>query len=73
MNFLNLFPDLRQKLVERPRSWLVTGVGGFIGSHLLETLLRLDQRVIGLDDFSTGSPKNLEEVQSIVTPEHWSA
>ena len=72
MNFLNLFPDLRQKLVERPCTWLVTGVGGFIGSHLLETLLRLDQRVIGLDDFSTGSPKNLEEVQSIVAPEQWS-
>jgi UDP-N-acetylglucosamine 4-epimerase len=50
--------DLRQK----PRTWLVTGVAGFIGSNLLGTLLRLGQRVVGLDDFSTGSYSNLNDV-----------
>jgi len=43
-----------------PRTWLVTGVAGFIGSHLLETLLRFDQIVVGLDNFATGSFKNVE-------------
>jgi UDP-N-acetylglucosamine 4-epimerase len=54
-----------------PRSWLVTGVAGFIGSHLLETLLRLGQRVTGLDDFSSGSRANLDEVESLVPGEAW--
>jgi len=38
----------------RPRRWLVTGSAGFIGSHLVETLLRLNQEVNGLDSFATG-------------------
>jgi UDP-N-acetylglucosamine 4-epimerase len=49
------------KLRQNPRTWLVTGVAGFIGSHLLECLLSLGQAVIGLDNFSTGHPKNLDE------------
>ena len=53
------------------RSWLVTGVAGFIGSHLLETLLRLDQQVIGLDNFSTGHQHNLEDVRNMVSPDQW--
>jgi UDP-N-acetylglucosamine 4-epimerase len=57
--------DLR----ERPRRWLVTGAAGFIGSHLVERLLSLDQRVTGLDDFATGSRRNVEAVRAAVTPE----
>jgi UDP-N-acetylglucosamine 4-epimerase len=56
------------RLHERPRTWLVTGVAGFIGSHLAERLLALGQRVVGLDDFSTGSRRNLEAIRAAVTP-----
>jgi len=59
------------ELRTEPRQWLITGCAGFIGSHLLETLLRLDQRVAGLDNLSTGSPANLEHVRSLVSPEQW--
>ena len=45
---------LQKGLLSSPRTWLVTGVAGFIGSNLLEMLLKLDQRVVGLDNFSTG-------------------
>ena len=55
-----------------PAAWLVTGVAGFIGSNLLEALLKLDQTVVGLDNFSTGHQRNLDEVRSLVTPEQWS-
>lgn len=54
-----------------PQTWLITGVSGFIGSNLLETLLRLNQPVIGLDNFSTGHRRNLDEVQGRVSPEQW--
>jgi UDP-N-acetylglucosamine 4-epimerase len=53
---------LREELVAEPRTWLVTGVAGFIGSNLLQELLALGQTVIGLDDFSTGYQANLDEV-----------
>jgi len=62
---------LRQRLPNEPHTWLVTGVAGFIGSNLLETLLLLDQRVVGLDNFATGFQRNLDEVQGLVTPEQW--
>ncbi len=55
-----------------PRRWLVTGVAEFIGSNLLETLLRHDQQVTGLDNFSTGHRHNLDEVRVAVTAEQWS-
>jgi len=65
--------DSRLRLLEgKPRTWLITGVAGFIGSNLLETLLRANQRVVGLDNFATGHQRNLEEIQSAVTPEQWS-
>ncbi|NNM06135.1 MAG: SDR family oxidoreductase [Gemmatimonadetes bacterium] len=51
--------------------WLVTGVAGFIGSNLLEALLAMNQQVVGLDNFSTGSPDNLEQVRSAVSPNTW--
>lgn len=54
-----------------PKTWLVTGVAGFLGSNLLETLLQLNQRVVGLDNFSTGFQHNLDEVQSLVSPAQW--
>lgn len=60
-----------QRLRQEPKKWLITGVAGFIGSNLLETLLKLDQRVVGLDNFATGHQHNLVEVQSLVTPEQW--
>lgn len=52
--------------------WLVTGAAGFIGSNLVETLLRLDQQVIGLDNFATGHQRNLDEVEQLVGAEAWS-
>jgi UDP-N-acetylglucosamine/UDP-N-acetylgalactosamine 4-epimerase len=62
---------LQQQLQAEPRTWLVTGVAGFIGSNLLEHLLKLDQRVVGLDNFSTGNRKNLAEVRSLVSEAQW--
>ena len=59
------------QLLEQPQTWLVTGVAGFIGSNLLETLLTLNQTVIGLDNFATGHQRNLDEVQTLVSPEQW--
>jgi UDP-N-acetylglucosamine 4-epimerase len=53
------------------QTWLVTGAAGFIGSHLMERLLSLGQRVIGLDNFSTGSRKNLDHVRARVAPDQW--
>ena len=52
--------------------FLVTGGAGFIGSNLLEALLKLNQRVVGLDNFSTGYQHNLDEVQSLVSSKQWS-
>lgn len=65
------FEALKQQLKAKPKIWLVTGVAGFIGSNLLEALLKLNQRVVGLDNFSTGHQRNLDEVQTLVTPELW--
>jgi len=59
-------------LRDRPRRWLVTGAGGFIGSHLVENLLRLGQQVTGLDNFATGRRANLTELQAKLAPEDWS-
>ena len=65
------YQEIQQDLVANPKTWLVTGVAGFIGSNLLETLLRLNQTVVGLDNFATGYQKNLNEVQSLVSAEQW--
>jgi len=64
--------DVKGKLVCQPKTWLITGTAGFIGSNLLEHLLKLNQHVIGLDNFATGHQSNLDEVQSLVSPEQWS-
>jgi UDP-N-acetylglucosamine 4-epimerase len=63
--------QVRIDLQAAPKTWLVTGVAGFIGSNLLETLLKLDQRVVGLDNFSTGKKRNLDEVKVAVSPSQW--
>ncbi|QBR41703.1 SDR family oxidoreductase [Kerstersia gyiorum] len=65
------FESVQAALKQSPRTWLVTGSAGFIGSNLLEKLLKLDQTVVGLDNFSTGYQRNLDEVQSRVTPAQW--
>ncbi|AZE60098.1 MULTISPECIES: NAD-dependent epimerase/dehydratase family protein [Pseudomonas fluorescens group] len=65
------YETLLETLPASPKTWLVTGVAGFIGSNLLETLLRLNQHVVGLDSFATGHQRNLDEVKNIVLPEQW--
>jgi len=65
------YETARRALREAPKTWLVTGVAGFIGSNLVETLLALDQTVVGLDNFMTGHRRNLDEVKEIVGPERW--
>jgi UDP-N-acetylglucosamine 4-epimerase len=69
---MNRYEKVKAELTEAPKTWLITGVAGFIGSNLLETLLRLDQVVVGLDNFATGHQYNLDEVASEVTSEQWS-
>jgi len=68
---MNAFQQRQDDLRKRPATWLVTGVAGFIGSNLLETLLQLGQRVVGLDNFSTGHQYNLDEVKDRVGDEAW--
>jgi len=67
------YENLQTELRAAPRTWLVTGVAGFIGSNLLETLLKLNQRVVGFDNFATGHQKNLDEVQALVSAAQWAA
>ena len=71
MTPITSYDKLKSRLVNESGTWLITGVAGFIGSNLLETLLKLNQRVVGLDNFATGHQHNLDEVQSLVTPEQW--
>jgi UDP-N-acetylglucosamine 4-epimerase len=68
---MTAYTQLQTRLQVEPHTWLITGVAGFIGSNLLETLLKLNQRVVGLDNFATGHQRNLDEVQSLVTPDQW--
>lgn len=68
---MTAYDTIKTTLTAVPTTWLVTGVAGFIGSNLLETLLKLNQRVIGLDNFSTGHQHNLDEVQTLVSPTQW--
>ena len=60
------YEAVKGELRDAPKTWLVTGVAGFIGSNLLQTLLELDQTVIGLDNFATGHQHNLDGVQATV-------
>lgn len=65
------FNEIQNDLIASPKVWLITGVAGFIGSNLLETLLKLGQKVIGLDNFATGHQHNLNEVQGLVSSTQW--
>ena len=69
---MSQYETVCEQLKQVPKTWLVTGVAGFIGSNLLETLLKLDQKVIGLDNFATGHQYNLDEIQGLVSAEQWS-
>ncbi len=68
---MSIYQLQQKKLQDSPAVWLVTGVAGFIGSNLLETLLKLDQKVVGLDNFSTGYQHNLDEVRGSVSTGQW--
>jgi len=70
-NALSRLAVMRKELQERPRRWLVTGSAGFIGSHLIETLLSLGQDVVSLDNFSTGYRENLDQVRAAVGAQAW--
>ncbi|ART81788.1 LPS biosynthesis protein WbpP [Oceanisphaera profunda] len=65
------YEQVKAELQATPKTWLITGVAGFIGSNLLEHLLKLNQTVVGLDNFATGHQHNLDEVQSLVSPQQW--
>jgi UDP-N-acetylglucosamine 4-epimerase len=68
---MSQYQTVCEQLRQTPKIWLVTGVAGFIGSNLLETLLKLNQKVVGLDNFATGHQHNLDEVQNLVSAEQW--
>ena len=68
---MNAYETLKAHLQSKQYTWLITGAAGFIGSNLLEALLQLNQKVVGLDNLSTGKKRNLDEVQSIVTHSQW--
>lgn len=68
---MTVYEKLLRQLRSEPKTWLITGVAGFIGSNLLEKLLKNNQKVIGLDNFATGHQKNLDEVRSLVSEEQW--
>jgi len=65
------YNQTQARLLETPKVWLITGVAGFIGSNLLEALLKLNQKVVGLDNFSTGHKYNLEQVEASVSAKQW--
>ena len=65
------YQEVQQLLPQSPRRWLITGVAGFIGSNLLESLLKLDQQVVGLDNFATGYARTLDQVSEAVGAHAW--
>jgi UDP-N-acetylglucosamine 4-epimerase len=68
---MDVYTKRRQLLGQQPATWLITGVAGFIGSNLLETLLAMGQKVVGLDNFATGFQHNLDEVCQRVGQAAW--
>lgn len=68
---MTAYQRLLKRLPAEPRTWLVTGVAGFIGCNLLEALLKLEQRVVGLDNFATGHRRNLEQIRAAVSAAQW--
>jgi UDP-N-acetylglucosamine 4-epimerase len=70
-NPVTTYEQARRRIAREPRSWLVSGAAGFIGSHLVEHLLGLEQEVVGLDNFSTGKRENLDLVRRAVGEARW--
>ena len=70
---MNHYEKIKSALKAESHTWLVTGAAGFIGSHLVETLLKLNQNVVGLDNFATGKQENLEDIKKGATPEQWNS
>ena len=68
---MTAYEKLKIELKKKPGAWLVTGAAGFIGSNIVETLLQLDQKVVGVDNFATSRKTNLEEVKRLVAPLQW--
>ena len=68
---MDVYERIQSELKEKPKTWLVTGAAGFIGSHLVEKLIKLNQNVIGFDNFSTGFQKNINSIQTMVTKRQW--
>lgn len=68
---MSKYKKVQKILVKKPQTWLVTGVAGFIGSNLLEALLLLNQKVVGLDNFATGHQYNFDEVKTKVSASQW--
>ncbi len=66
------YQKAQENLESAPKSWLVTGAAGFIGANLVETLLRLGQNVVGLDNFATGHRRNLADIESSLGASEWS-
>ena len=58
---MSKYQEVIEYLKKNQHTWLITGVAGFIGSNLLETLLKLNQKIIGLDNFSTGHQHNIDK------------
>ncbi|MBF0375912.1 MAG: Vi polysaccharide biosynthesis UDP-N-acetylglucosaminuronic acid C-4 epimerase TviC [Desulfamplus sp.] len=65
------YTDVCKRIEKEPAHWLVTGAAGFIGSNLVQALLNLNQKVTGLDNFSTGFQHNLDEIKDSVTAKQW--
>lgn len=68
---INTFELVKKEIINNPKTWLITGVAGFIGSNILEELLNLNQKVIGLDNLSTGHLNNLDDVRNSLTKAQW--
>ncbi len=65
------YNKIKEELIQKPKTWLVTGCAGFIGSNLVEALLSLNQKVLGLDNFATGHQYNLDHIEKSVSKEQW--
>ena len=63
------YEKVKRELQNNPKTWLITGVAGFIGSNLLETLMKLNQNVVGLDNFETGFQRNIDQAIACATNE----
>lgn len=65
------YNQIKQELLTQPKTWMITGVAGFIGSNILEKLLLLKQNVVGIDNLLTGSMANLDSVRNAVSKDEW--